>query len=454
MVPRIRRPARLLLAAVALPALIVATGNPSPAQTGKKKAPPTQTGKKKGAAPATVVDVSGVLLERGAKGKTWRSLRAKDAVPAGATVIALPEAELRSGNKAVGLKMLADVGRRLKLPVFEAAVVVHDNPKADLDFTLDRGVVVLTNLRTKGKATVRLRFRDQAWQVVLKEPGTKVGVEMYGRYPTGLPEPVKKDAEVVQFKNVPTNDLLLFVLQGQVYVDAGTQGLQLKAPPGKALVHWDSIVGFCDVKHVAKMPEEVGKPPTDEEKKKLQLINAYAQQLLKGSLKDALDRLMQAKDERGPRVAVVVAGAVDDLPRLTAALADPRGEVRDQAVLVLRNWLGRRPGQADKLFAALTRDGYSRIQAGTVLFLLFGPTDQHLAQPAVYDVLIAKLGSDKMAIRELAHWHLVRLVPAGKEIAFDPAGPEEARQKAAASWRRLIPPGQLPPAPPKTEDKK
>jgi hypothetical protein len=444
MPPHIRRPARSLLAAVALLALTLATGTPSAAQTGKKK----------GSAPATVVAASGVLLERGAKGKTWRPLRPKDAVPAGATVVALPEAELRSANKAVGLKMLADVGRRLKLPVFEAAVVVHDNPKVDFDFTLDRGVVVLTNQRTKGKATVRVRFRDQAWEVVLKEPGTKVGLEMYGRYPPGLPEPVEKDAKVVRFKNMPTNDLLLFVLHGKAYVDAGERGLPLQAPPGKALVHWDSVIGFCDVKHFDKMPEGVQKTPTDEEKKKLQSINADARQLLKGTLKEALDRLMRAKDERGPRVATVIAGAVDDLPRLTAALADKRRDVRDQAVLVLRNWLGRRPGQADKLFAQLTRDGYSRNQAGTVLFLLFGPDDQQLAQPAAYDVLIAMLGSDKPAIRQLAHWHLIRLVPAGKEIAYDAAAPAEARQKAQASWRRLIPPGQLPPAPPKTDDKK
>jgi hypothetical protein len=444
--------------AVALLALTLATGTPSPAQTGKKKTkttgtPPAQTGKQKGTGPATCVSASGVVLERGPKGKTWRPLQAKDAVPAGATVVALPEAELQSANKAVGLKMVADIGRRLKLPVFEAAVIVHDNPKVDLDFTLDRGVVVLTNLRTKGKATVRLRFRDQAWDLVLKEPGTKVGLELYGRYPPGLPEPVDKKADVVKFKNLPTNDLLLFVLNGRAYVDAGEQGLPLQAPPGKAFVHWDSVIGLCDVKHVDTMPEGVNKTPTAEEKAKLAIINANAKQLLKGKLSEALDRLMKAKDERGPRVATVIAGAVDDLPRLVGALADPRGDVREQAVLVLRNWLGRRPGQADKLFAELTRDGYSRIQSGTVLFLLFGPDEKQLAQPAAYDILLAMLGSDKTAVRELAHWHLVRLVPAGKSIAYDPAGPAEARQEAQASWRRLIPPGQLPPRP-KTEEKK
>jgi hypothetical protein len=430
--------------AVALLLLTSATVTPASAQTGKNKA-----------APATCEAVTGVLVERGAKDKPWRFLHAKDPVAAGATVIALPEAELRSANQAVSLKMLADVGHRLNPPVLEAAVTVHDNPKVDLDFTLNRGVVVLTNLRAKGKASVRVRFRDQAWELALKEPGTKVSLEMYGRYPPGLPVPVKKGAETVQFKNEPTNDLLMLVLAGKVHADCGVHGMALHAPPGRAFAHWDSVAGLCEVRSYDKLPEKVVKPMTAEEKTKLQLVSADAKQLEKGSLKEGLDGLMEAKTIHGPRVAVVIAGALDDLPRVIAALGDPkRADVREMAVLVLRNWLGRGPGQADKLFAALTGEGkYSRIDAGTVLFLLFGLDEHQLAQPAAYDILIAMLGNEKLAVRELANWHLQRLVPAGKDIAYDPAGPAEARQEAQASWRRLIPPGQVPPKT-KTDDKK
>jgi hypothetical protein len=85
--------------------------------------------------------------------------------------------------------------------------------------------------------------------------------------------------------------------------------------------------------------------------------------------------------------------------------------------------------------------------------LLFGLDEHQLAQPAAYDILIAMLGNEKLAVRELANWHLQRLVPAGKDIAYDPAGPAEARQEAQASWRRLIPPGQVPPRT-KTDEKK
>jgi hypothetical protein len=113
---------------------------------------------------------------------------------------------------------------------------------------------------------------------------------------------------------------------------------------------------------------------------------------------------------------------------------------------VLRNWLGRGPGQAEKLFAALTDEGkFSRNEAGTILFLLFGPDHKQLSLPAAYDVLIAMLGHDKIAIRELARWHLYRLVPSGKNIPYDAAAPAEARQQAQTRWRELIPMGQLPP---------
>ena len=40
--------------------------------------------------------------------------------------------------------------------------------------------------------------------------------------------------------------------------------------------------------------------------------------------------------------------------------------------------------------------------------------------------------------------HLYRLTPVGKDVAYDPAGPEEERDKAVKAWRDLIPPGQLP----------
>ena len=57
-----------------------------------------------------------------------------------------------------------------------------------------------------------------------------------------------------------------------------------------------------------------------------------------------------------------------------------------------------------------------------ILQLLFGFSPEDLTQPETYEVLIDYLAHEKPAIRNLAAWHLVRLVPQGKSIAFKPNG--------------------------------
>jgi hypothetical protein len=61
-----------------------------------------------------------------------------------------------------------------------------------------------------------------------------------------------------------------------------------------------------------------------------------------------------------------------------------------------------------------------------------------------YETLIDYLLHDKLAIRQLAKWHLERLVPAGRDIAYDPAGSGEARHPAYDQWKKLVPNGKLP----------
>jgi hypothetical protein len=145
-------------------------------------------------------------------------------------------------------------------------------------------------------------------------------------------------------------------------------------------------------------------------------------------------------------------GAIDDLWGLTAALADPfRPDVRDQAVLVLRHWIGRCPGQDQKLYDFLVNvKKFSPGEAETILQLLHSLNDQQLARPEAFELLIEYLNHDLLPVRQLAQWHLYRLVPAarekGKEIEYDAAAPQAERQKAYKKWKELIPEGQLPPA--------
>ena len=144
---------------------------------------------------------------------------------------------------------------------------------------------------------------------------------------------------------------------------------------------------------------------------------------------------------------LTLAGAVDDLPRVFGALNHAKDAgTRDHAILVLRNWLGREPGQIKRLHSALVESKkLTEVQARNLIHLLLGFSQDERREPDTYALLLAYLANKNQAVRTLAYWHLVRLAPAGKEIAFDAAAPEEQRQEAIRRWQALIPDGRLPP---------
>ena len=57
----------------------------------------------------------------------------------------------------------------------------------------------------------------------------------------------------------------------------------------------------------------------------------------------------------------------------------------------------------------------------------------------------ARIQHDRPAVRNLAHWHLVRLAPLETPIPYDAAAPEAERKAAVQRWREMIPAGELPP---------
>src|SRR6516165_6030244 len=101
--------------------------------------------------------IPGVLLGKSSSAADWKVIGEDEPIRKDTLLVALPDATIYSGNKAVTVTMLADVGHRGPLPVFESAIVIHDNPKVDLDVTLDRGIVVFSNAKEKGSAKVKLR---------------------------------------------------------------------------------------------------------------------------------------------------------------------------------------------------------------------------------------------------------------------------------------------------------
>jgi hypothetical protein len=395
-------------------------------------------------APARCTAVNGVLLTPTDKGQ-WTSVAANGDVPSDKLLVALFGADFSSSDGGVTARVVADVGQRGPFAVLEAALRFHPT-KADLDVSLERGIMVLTNAKESGPARIRLRHLAETFDIELAAPKARVGIEVYGRHVSG---PAKLDNPK---EDTPVTNIVIFALQGEVVVTAEKESTRLKAPPGPALYLWDNSTRSADIIRFETLPDSA-KPMNDKERKAFEAIGAFAKSWAaqKGDLAKTLEQAASAQDTLERKAAVVALGAVDDLPGLLKALSNKdHADTRDMAVLALRHWLGREPGQSVRLYEHLTKSAsLTPIQAKNMLHLLHGIEQERRRQPATYDLLITALDHGKIAARHLAHWHLVRLAPDGKSIAYDAAAPEADRRAAIAEWRRLIPEGQVPPLPKK-----
>ena len=395
----------------------------------------------------------GTLLDRYPEGKAWDGVSPKSPVPSRDVLLALPgvRAVVDTEPAAVSLTLFGGMPQLSPSPVLGSQVVLHDSRAYDLDVTLREGRVLFANVRDKGPARIWIRLPGFAWTLTLAEPGTRVGMEVYGRWPLGVP--FSKDPKPW---DEPTKVVVLLMLKGRANLETESHAYELSAPPGPAFMQWDSVAGeAAGPQRLKELPAwadpNVAVPA--EGKAIEEVVEMYQAQLKKPSTAgEALQALLDAaaKEKDKPRAAmmrefaVLGFGALDDAPRVAEALADVHSaDVREAAVLALRMWIGAYPGRDLELYRLLQgKLGYSERQAETVLDLLHSPFDPE--KPATYEALIRLLQHPKLAVRQLARWHLYRLTPVGKDIAYDPAASGEERDKAVKAWKELIPSGALP----------
>jgi hypothetical protein len=403
---------------------------------------------------ARATSPAGSLSARRSEADGFNVLTENADLSTGGLLLLLPGATLESKNKAVGLKSLADYDGTSPLPILETALTLNEPKDADLDLTLDRGRIDLTNTKAGGAAVARVRFWDQSWKVTLDSPGTRVAVELCGRWPAGARfKPATKGTDPLP---VPVASLVLLVTNGSAAVDVGGVTLGLKSPPGPALVEWDSIGGARPEQlKLEKLPAWAD-PDTalsDAGKKSAAAVERF-REARAANPTEAVRTFLASTDPLDRRVALVTLGATDDLAGLARILNGAKtDEEWNFGPTILRHWLGRCPGQDQKFYDLLISPatGYSPAHARIIMQLLFGFAPDDLRRPETFEVLIDYLTHDQAAIRNLAAWHLVRLVPQGKSIAFKPGGTKEDCAAAYQAWKKLVPTGHLPPAAPKKD---
>jgi hypothetical protein len=371
----------------------------------------------------------------------------------------------------------------------EALITMHKHDELDLDLTLHRGRILVTN-RQKTPAQIRLRFHNttepdqhEVWDLLLKDKGAEVFIERTTAIPLGEPFYLKpkKPGE----RKGPATAVHVVVREGTVELRRNQATYHLRKPPGDARFYWVSTTGvgkekleqlpdyasdkfdMPEPKFPADMKPEMKKQILDYHKKFLETRQKMKEARKKlttdllaspDKIEAVLKSLMKAKkpDEYAERIlAVRCYGAVDRVDRLVDELANKDFiDVRRTAVDTLRRWLSYEWDNDHVVYQVLTDQAlYMSLEAADLIRMLhgFSATEALASPPVIYDALIGRLNDDKLALRELAglalYVELPRYFsqPVGLDIEYAPNAPEDVRAKAVKAWQKLLKENKLPP---------
>jgi hypothetical protein len=359
-------------------------------------------------------------------------------------------------------------------PLLESVAEVHFNedPGLDLDMTFHRGRILLANDRPDRPVRIRMRFENpttpeatEYFDIVLQEKGAELLVDRWSLFMVS--EPFYKDPKHAN-RLGPVAEMGLVARRGEIFLKAGDLPFRLVAPPlkGPSILAWSSPKGINGPHTMDKLPETLSDdPPLPlipglEEKKATEIARRLREDMLKardyfggevGPQKNIDVVLTEAVSSQHParrRLAVRCYGALDDFESLIDALNSEKfPDVRQAAVESLQSWIATSRDAEYKLFNLLQKK-YNYTAGHSVLIMDLLHTTFHSphlrAQPETYNTLISHLNNDLLMIRELAAWHLYRLVPSAiQTIPFPLTTDRAACRKAQDEWGKMkLPPVQ------------
>lgn len=435
---------------------------PSPPE---KRVAPSEEVKEVGAYVALDQWVS-VLLQRQGEAYPWTVLRPEARVSTGHTLVSLP------GYRSL---IALDGGPHLTLwgnlpefsafpPVLESVVMLHA-PAAgtDLDFTLDRGRVVVANRKAPaGPVHVRVRFLREMWELELPDDKSEAALELWG-----LPQ--RRPANPGGAG--PPTCLGLFT-KGRVVVKTPSQTLDLG---DHSRVSWlNQDVATLHRTELPELPAWWAKPPDRKAPAVQKAVRSLLDwsELLGGSNTDPAKRkgpangaepvittiktqVEDVKDADNQDVGVFFLAALDDVEPLVGFLKDRQNaNVRGTTLFALQSWLSRGAGHAEELARILERRGdSSKDKAALIVRLLYFYPAEALDKRETYQELVAQLDDDNLLVRDLSFWQLDQLGVGGrlpeeaKKIAYDPAWDRDKRRPAVEQWKKLLAEGKVPSPP-------
>ena len=372
------------------------------------------------------------------------------------TIMALPgnRAELRL-ESGVMLTLWGSLPQYQTIPVLdiqESRIIGHIPPRGyDGDFTLESGRVFITRPVVKGKeaaaARVRVRFKDEVWEITLLDADTEVCVDLLGFYPEGIPFSREKDGPA------PKAEFYFGLLKGRAGLKVKFKEYPMLQAPMRA--DWDSVGGEFNV------PERIGPQdmewwnkaiPDHEGSKAMQAAVAHFLDQLKRSeagLETVFNSAMKDEKEKPNHRAYAVhcLQAIDSVSFLADSIdvVDPPELVERSSFIVrgvgircIQHWTGQSPERDLQFFRLLIdKKGYTDAHAQMVMQLLHPFLVDDLRKLEIAAALFDALRHERVAIRELAYLHLLVADPVGaKDLPFiDMSLPEQFRDPVIAKWK-------------------
>lgn len=394
-----------------------------------------------------------LLLSKPKEGDTWRRRAPGERLASMEPLVSLPgsPSEIRMDG-GVHLQMWGSLPDFTPSPfLLESAVTLHWAKGLDLDFTIERGRVYISNHKAMGAALVRIRFEKEIWDLVLQEPGTEVAIDYLKNY---TPDTDYQSGEE------PRAELYLCILQGRASLKTDTyhEFPNLTGPPGPAMFSWDNKGAG------ARGPQRLERPlpvwskelPSNDSVAEMRLaIEEISKRMVDRKAVDIvlLEGTQSTKNSHHV-LSILSLGAIDAVPTLLDILGDEdprRGQDRNVAIFALRRWISRGAAHAKRLYDVKSNTGllaekkYSRGESQTILELLHPFSETKRRDPLTYEALSNYLKHDKLAIRELGYWHLTRLAEGVRTPAFNPTMPAAQREAVANEFMKLIQEKKLPP---------
>lgn len=385
--------------------------------------------------PSLVAGVPSLLLAREPSQPEWKRLPPeKGRVSATDQLLMLPgyrgEIRFDSGIRLMLWGNLPELST-LSIPILESEVTINSQPGIDLDFTLERGRVLLSNHKKSGPAVVRVRFAEEVWEIILHDTGSEVGLELLA---TVVPYSTKPaDAE-------PQTEVVMLVLKGEASLRIRDQENLLQP---NSIVTWDSIEGL--VRRPGLLPKL---PPwyltknlatSASARETNQALENLSRISTTKTMDVALGECLQADDVATRLLAIRCFAALGDMAAVLNALNDDKHpEMRAAAVEELRHLLAASPTSGRDLDRIAKDKGYTDKQVVTIRQLLQGFQGPQWAEPAVRAAVVDYLLHDKLLVRQLAYSLLLRRVPEGQRIGYDAGADLKKRERGCEEWRTLV----------------